>query len=153
MENKKSKILIVLLIILIAIMGICMYIQKTESDKQISNLENRATELIDISEKITLDGVYAIPDTDSGWEFLPNGKAAVLGNISMAEGIYRTVGENLIAVHYTKNTEWTENGEEIITDVDWYDYIYVDENNDIYWLNSNEMLVKLERFGEAVNLK
>ena len=48
MENKKnslSTIFLVIAIILIAVMGVCMYKQKIESDKQIAQFKNNANEL------------------------------------------------------------------------------------------------------------
>ena len=48
MENKKgnlSTVFLVIAIILIGVMGVFMYMQKTESDKQIAELENNAGKL------------------------------------------------------------------------------------------------------------
>lgn len=159
--NSLSTIFWVIAIVLILILVGMLYTQKIQNAKKVSELENKINEMqkdlentsIDISKKIILDGRYGIPGTDSGWEFTSDGKTAVCGNMSITEGIYRTIGENLIIAHYTKDTEWDDNGNEIITDVDWYSYIYIDENNDIYWLNSNKMLVELERFGDVVNIE
>ena len=48
MENKKgslSTVFLVIAIILIGAMGVFMYMQKTEADRQIAELENNASEL------------------------------------------------------------------------------------------------------------
>lgn len=60
MENKKGSLSTVILIILIVVMGALLYMQKTEADRYIAELENNASELQE-----TIDNLQEKIDTIS----------------------------------------------------------------------------------------
>lgn len=100
-------------------------------------------------EDIILDGDYAIPDSDSGWDFTKDGKAASSGNVSVMQGTYKTTGKNTIEAHYTRSKLWDEMTSEVTTsDIDKYEYFTV-EDGKVYWKNPNGTMVELKRYGEA----
>lgn len=160
--NEKNKIKGLCILVLILAIILCLFVVSNKNKEkeyldEISKLNEKISSLqntpINVSDEIILDGHYAIPETDSGWEFTSSGKAAICGNVTVTEGIYKTIGKNLIVAHYTKNTEWLDDGSTVVTDVDWYDYILVDENKEVYVINPDGMSVNLKRYGEAVNIE
>lgn len=100
-------------------------------------------------EDIVLDGSYAIPNTDSGWDFTKDGRAAESGNVHVNVGTYRTIGENSVEVHYTQNVYWNDaTGEKEISTIDSYDYLTI-EDGKVYWTNPNNDKVLLDRYGDT----
>ena len=70
MENKKgnlSTVLLVIAIILIVVMGALLYIQKTETDRQIAELESNASKLQETINDLQgkIDGVSNIVNDNS----------------------------------------------------------------------------------------
>ena len=70
MENKKgnvSKVFLVIAIILIVAMGAVMYVQKTEADRQIAELENSASKLQETINDLQgkIDGISNIVNDNS----------------------------------------------------------------------------------------
>ena len=99
-----------------------------------------------------MDGNYAVPNSDIGWDFNKDGKAACSTSLVIAQGTYKTIAKNTIEIHYTKKKEWDDalDGKLTISTIDTYDKVYIDENKNVYILNQNGEKTKLERFGEAV---
>lgn len=125
------------------------------SNVQKNDKDSNKTPSTTVQEKeydnIVLDGKYVIPNSDIGWDFTKDGKAASSGNFHIYQGTYKTTGKNTIEIHYTKSKIWDEVTNEItISNIDTYDNVYIDENNNIYLIDSNKKHIKLERFGEAV---
>ena len=111
---------------------------------------NSKTEEKDYTD-IILDGKYVIPNSDGGWDFSKDGKAAFSGNTSIIQGTYETTGKNTVEIHYIKNKLWDdETGEEKISNIDLYEYITIDDNNNVYWTSQDGNKEKLERYGDAV---
>ena len=86
MENKKGNVLTVFLviaIILIVVMGACMYMQKTEADRQIAELENNASQMQENINNLQgkIDGVSNIVNDNS------NNNTQTEENIILYKGI------------------------------------------------------------------
>ena len=136
-------------------MGIIIYklnndkiaeIQKSTSTNKVSNSKTNEKDYKDV----ILSGRYAIPDTDSGWEFTKEGKAYSCGNMNVMKGTYKTTQKNSVEIHYTENKVCDEEtGKESIEKIDLYDYIIVDNNGNIYWKNPNNENIKLEKFDDT----
>lgn len=103
-------------------------------------------------EDIILDGNYALPNSDIGWDFTKDGKAASSTSLVISQGTYKTIAKNTIEIHYTKKKEWDDalDGKVTISTIDTYDKVYIDENKNVYIVDANGKQTKLQRFGEAV---
>ena len=102
---------------------------------------------------IILDGNYVISNSDAGWSFTKDGKAAFSGNTSINQGTYKTTGKNTIQIHYTKSKVWDdETGKEKISNIDSYEYITIDDDNNVYWTNPDGDKEKLERAESKIKL-
>lgn len=148
MTEKSGKILtvfLILAIIIIIVMGFLAYKFHIEKTK-----ETEKTEKKDYTD-IILDGNYVISNSDAGWSFTKDGKAAFSGNTSINQGTYKTTGKNTIQIHYTKSKVWDdETGKEKISNIDSYEYITIDDDNNVYWTNPDGDKEKLERYGDVV---
>ena len=98
MENKKgslSTIFLVIAIILIVVMGAFMYMQKTEADRQIAELENNASKLQDVINNLQekIDGVSNIVNDNS------NSNTQTEENIILYKGmeIAKTTGTQTVS--------------------------------------------------------
>ena len=100
---------------------------------------------------ITLNGIYAIPNTDISWEFTKDGKAYSVGNMNVMRGTYKTTGNNSVEIHYTENKIWDDeiSGKVNIEKVDIYEYITIDNNGNINLKNQDNETVKLEKYGDS----
>ena len=114
-----------------------------------NEVSNSKTEERDYKDVI-LNGRYAIPNTDSGWEFTKDGKAYSWGNMNVMKGTYETTEKNSVKIHYTENKVWDdETGKESSEKIDTYEYITIDSNGNVYWKNPNNKNVKLEKYSDA----
>jgi len=108
-------------------------------------------------ENITLSGHYAEDGTDVSWEFTKDGRAACCGNVSVTHGEYKTIDENGIEIHYTKNEIWDDDGNVSYEETDSYEYFILPNNksNDrLYSFNEyTGSFGELTKFGEAVNIE
>lgn len=103
--------------------------------------------------KFILDGQYSYAGTatDIFWNFSKDGRATLGTNMYVYQGTYKTIKENYIEIHFTKNKTWDDETSNItITDIDEYDYISIDNENNIYLITSNGKKDKLKRFGDVV---
>lgn len=113
---------------------------------EVSNSKTKEKDYRDI----ILNGRYAIPNTDSGWEFTKDGRAYSCGNMNVMKGTYRTTEKDSVEIHYTENKVWDEvTGKESVEKINKYDYIFVDNNENIYWKDENNEKVKLEKYDDT----
>ncbi len=108
-------------------------------------------------DNIMLSGHYAEDGTDVSWEFTKNGKVAICGNVSLLHGEYKTIDEDGIEVHYTKNEIYDDDGNVSYEEVDSYEYYRLSDkkSNEKISIFSEDTCnyFELTRFGEAVNIK
>ena len=119
-----------------------------------SDSENKGTDVktssINKENDIILDGRYAVPNSDVMFAFSKDGKAAQSGNIHVNIGTYKTTEKNIIEVHYITQKYWNDaNGNVEINDIDLYEYITVDDNNNVYLMDIDGRQNKLERYGDV----
>ena len=101
-------------------------------------------------EDIILNGSYDVPNSDVGFEFSKDGKAMFFTNLGGAEGTYRTTGKDNIEAHYTRSEVLNEEtNERTISDIDEYEHFIVEDNGDVFWINSNGDKVQLMVYGEV----
>ena len=101
-------------------------------------------------EDIILNGSYDVPNSDVGFEFSKDGKAMFYTNLAGVEGTYRTTGKDSIEAHYTKSEVLNEEtNERTISDIDEYEHFIVEDNGDVFWINSNGDKVQLMVYGEV----
>ena len=113
MENKKgslSTVFLIIAIILIVVMGALLYMQKTESDKQIAELENNASQMQETINNLQgkIDSVSNIgnADTSNNNTIKIEGEYHFVGNDN-SEGLTYTFEENTVtfnAIYITKGT-------------------------------------------------
>lgn len=119
------------------------------STNEVSNSIVKENDIKDI----ILDGKYAYAGYigDISWDFSKDGKAAFGGNMFVNQGTYKTIKENYIEIHYTKSKTWDdETGDVTIDTIDKYEYISIDNKNNIYLIDSNGKKEKIERFADVV---
>ena len=122
--------------------------EKTASDQNPAPKDLKPTETE--NKEIVLDGIYSVPNSDSGWLFSKDGKAAQTGNVSTLYGTYKTTNKNTVEAHYTKSDYLDiDTGKSELQNIDSYVSFTVDENNNVYWTNVNGGKVQLQRGGDV----
>ncbi len=102
------------------------------------------------SEKIILNGTYAIPDSEIGWDFKKDGSVVCSGNTADMQGTYKTTGKGTIEAHYTKSDVLDdETNERSVVDIDVYEHFTIDDNGDVFWTNPDGKKVQLKVYGEV----
>lgn len=165
-----STFLFLLAIVVIIVMGVFIYklnndktteiLKSTELQKQvnslsgtISDLQGKINSISETFKDIILDGQYTYAGYagDITWNFSKDGKAAFGGNMFVNQGTYKTIKENYIEVHYTKSKVWDDETNNVTIDtIDKYEYISIDNENNIYLTDSNGKKEKIERFADVV---
>ena len=101
-------------------------------------------------ENIILNGTYAVPNSDVGFSFSKSGKATLDTNMAIAHGTYKTTGKGSVEAHFTQREVFNdETSEKTITEVDEYEHFIVDDNKNVFLINSNGEKVQLEVYGEV----
>lgn len=101
-------------------------------------------------EGIILNGTYGVPNSDVGFTFSKNGKTTIDSNLATSIGTYKTTEKNTVEAHYTQKTVLNEETDErTVTDIDEYEKFIVDDNKDVFWINSDGNKVQLIVIGEV----